>query len=95
MVEASRGFRRGTRRKLKVRYRQKFKPNTYMQQFKYGDKVIIKPDPSSHSGMPFPKFKGLIGVVSGKRGKAFIIKIKTGGKEKTIISKPEHLKPLK
>jgi large subunit ribosomal protein L21e len=91
MVRATKGFRRSTRKKLKKKIREKFKVIPYLQTFKPHDKVVIKPNPSSHKGMPFPKFKGLVGEVKEKRGDAYLVEIRVGNKIKTIISRPEHL----
>ena len=88
----SRGQRRGT--KSKYRKKKKTTVNQYLRKFKKGDKVAIKTDSSSQSGMPFRRFHGLTGEVVGKRGNAFIVQIKDGGKTKKIISNPEHLKKL-
>lgn len=94
-MKKSKGFRSGTRKKLKKNFREKFKVTNFLQEFKPGDKVTIVLNPSSHKGMPFPRFKGKIGEVKEKRGKAFLIEIKDGDKFKKIISRPEHLKPIK
>lgn len=91
MVRATKGFRRSTRRKLKKSLRHKFKVTPYLREFKANDKVVIKIDPSSHKGMPFPKFKGRVGVVKEKRGDAYIVEIRIGDKLKKVISRPEHL----
>ena len=94
MVRATKGFRRSTRRKLKKSLRHKFKPEDYLKEFNIGEKVVLVPNPSSHKGMPFPKFKGKVGDVTGKRGAAYIVKIMVGNAERQIIARPEHLKPL-
>jgi large subunit ribosomal protein L21e len=91
MVRATKGFRRSTRRKLKKSHRHKFKVTPYLKEFKVNDKVTIKLDPSSHKGMPFPKFKGKTGVVVEKRGNAYIVQIRIGNMLKKVISRPEHL----
>ncbi len=91
MVKASKGFRRSTRSRLKKKVRQKFKVTSYLKEFKPKDKVVIKIDPSSQKGMPFPKFKGKVGEVKEKKGSSYVIKIKIGKKIKEVISKPEHL----
>ncbi|UCC92160.1 MAG: 50S ribosomal protein L21e [Candidatus Aenigmatarchaeota archaeon] len=91
MVKASKGFRRSTRRKLKKKVRQKFKVTPYLKEFKPKDRVVIKIDPSSQKGMPFPKFKGKVGEVNYKRGDAYVIKIRIGKKIKEVIARPEHL----
>ena len=95
MVRATKGFRRSTRRKLKKSLRHKFKVTPYLREFKANDKVVIKIDPSSHKGMPFPKFKGMTGVIKERRGDAYIVKITIGNKTKEVISRPEHLAALK
>lgn len=94
MVRATKGFRRSTRRKLKAGLRHKFKPEDYLKEFKIGQKVVLAPNPSSHKGMPFPKFTGKVGEVTGKRGASYIVKIRVGNAERQIISRPEHLKQL-
>ena len=93
MVKKSKGFRSKTRKKL----RQKLiRPaiTKFLQEFKIGQTVIIVPEPSSHKGMPCPRFKGAIGKVIEKRGKSYLVKIRDGKKIKQIISRPEHLKAV-
>ncbi len=92
MVVRSRGFRQKTRRKLKGSSKQKFKVTPFLQEFKLNDKVVINHSSYSHVGMPDPKFKGRIGLVTGKRGSSYIITIKDGKKVKNLIARPEHLK---
>jgi len=91
MVRATMGFRRATRRKLKAPLRHKFKVTPYLTEFKVKDRVTLKPNPSSHKGMPFPKFKGLTGVIKARRGDAYVVQIKIGNSLKEVISRPEHL----
>jgi len=66
----------------------------YFQEFADGDRVAIVRE---HSENPkFPKrIQGISGVVEGRRGAAYIVKIKEGNKEKIHIIKPVHLKKLK
>jgi large subunit ribosomal protein L21e len=94
MVQKSKGPRKRTRSLLRIRIRKKTPITRYLQEFEVGSKVVIRPDPSSHKGMPFKRFIGRVGVVIDKRGKSYIIKIKDGKKEKNIISRPEHLKAI-
>ena len=94
MVQKSRGPRKKTRSLLRKRIRDKTPITKYLKEFKVGDKVIIKPEPSSHRGMPFKRFFGRSGIVTDKRGKSYIVKIKDGNKEKKIIARPEHLKAM-
>ena len=92
MTRRSRGFRQSSRKKLT----QKGRPTItkFLQEFKEGQNVVIVLEPSSHKGMPFPKFKGRMGKVVGSRGRSYIIEIMDGNKLKTVISRPEHLKAI-
>lgn len=94
MVRASHGLRSGTRQKLKKGVREKFKPERYIQEFDIGEMVALKLEPASHKGMPHPRFKGRIGEIIEKRGRAYVIKIRDGNRYKKIISRPEHLKKI-
>ncbi len=94
-MKGSRGPRASTRRKLSKRFGEKFTITPYLQEFKPEERVIIKIDPASHKGMPHHRFKGLVGVVREQRGDAFVLDVKIGNATKTVISRPEHLKPQK
>jgi large subunit ribosomal protein L21e len=92
----SHGFRCGTRSKLRKSPRErKLTVTKYLQQFKIGDYVAIVIEPSSHKGMPHPRFHGLTGRVVGKRGRAYIVQVREGSKIKTVFAYPEHLKAVK
>jgi len=55
---------------------------------------MILPEPASQRGMPFPRYKGKVGVVVGRRGRSYLVELVDGKKKKTIISRPEHLKKV-
>lgn len=93
MVKKSRGPRRGTRKKLRQKPSRRPVITKFLRTFKNGDRVVIYPEPSSHKGMPFPRYKGRIGTIIGRRGESYLVEIVNGKKKKTIISRPEHLKP--
>jgi large subunit ribosomal protein L21e len=86
----SHGPRRRTREKFRKSKRTPI--SKFLREFKIGDKVVIDIESSSQGGMPFRRFQGLPGEIVGKRGRAYFVKIKDGGKIKKIISNPEHLK---
>jgi large subunit ribosomal protein L21e len=92
MAKASRGFRAGTRRKLKRGFREKFTVENRIQEFKPGDKVIINIDSSSQKGMPHYRYQGSAGTIKEKRGRGYVVSVKLGNKPMTITTKPEHLK---
>lgn len=94
MVKKSKGFRTRTRHKL--RQKPSFRPpiTKFLQEFKTGQSVALEMEPSSHKGMPYPKFKGAVGKVIARRGSSYIVEINIGDSKKLIISRPEHLKVI-
>ncbi len=92
-MRASKGFRRGTRRRLKNKG-HRLTVNERLKELEKGKKVCIVINPSVHDAMPHPRYQGKFGEVVDKRGKAYLVNIKDGGKTKTIISYPEHLKEI-
>lgn len=91
-MRRSRGFRSRTRNKLKG---GRFSIAEALQIFKKGDKVRLAINPSVHSGMPHPRYKGRLGEVLASRGRSFIVGVKDGGLIKKFTCRPEHLKPEK
>lgn len=87
------GMRRKTRDKLSktVRARGISPVVRAIQEFEPGQKVHVLIDPSKHKGMPHPRFHGRTGEITGKRGRAFVLKITDGDSVKTLITLPEHL----
>jgi large subunit ribosomal protein L21e len=93
MSRSGRGFRTGTRRKFKKAHRAKFTVERYLMEFQPKQRVVIDVDPSSAKNMPHYRYKGKVGVVVRKRGQAYVINVKLGNKDKTLMLRPEHLKP--
>ena len=65
-----------------------------LQEFEEGEKVSIILDSSVQKGMPHPRFHGKTGDIEGKKGDAYTVKIRDGGKIKHIIARPEHLRKV-
>lgn len=93
MGRASRGLRHSTRNRLKKRFREKLRIGDYLQEFSLDDRVAVKINPSSHRGMPHPRFNGKVGVITEKRGQAYVCELSLGNKPKKVIARPEHLRP--
>jgi len=87
----SRGLRSRTRQKLSG---GRFSIREALQEFNEGDKVRININPAIQRGMPYSRFQGTMGVVKEKRGRSFLVELKSGGKVKQVTSRPEHLSPL-
>ena len=71
----------------------KIKLSRYFQDFKEGDRVAVIRELAVQPKFP-SKLHGRSGVVNGKRGNSYIVKIKDLKKEKTYIIHPVHLKKL-
>lgn len=94
MVKRIGGTRRKTRHKLSknIRNRGKISLVKYFQEFKKGDNVYLVAEPSVHKGMFWPRFYGKAGLVAGKRGRCYEVRIRDGNKSKVVITHPIHLK---
>ena len=78
----------------KPRDRGKVSITRIMQKFQKGDKVLLFQEPAVHKGMPHPKYKGKVGTITEKQGKAYKVKIKDGNKIKIILSTAVHLRKI-
>lgn len=94
MTTWGKGYRARTRRKLKKKLREKITVTRFIQNFQINEKVVIDPSPFSQKGMPHIRYKGKIGIIKEKRGRAYVLGVKVGKKEMKIIARPEHLKPV-
>jgi len=96
MAQRIRGTRRKTRHKLQknVRDKGKISITKYFQEFNNGDRVLLSAEPAVHNGMYDPKYHSKVGIVKSKAGKCYNISIKDGGKEKTLIVHPVHLRKV-
>lgn len=67
-------------------------PQRAIATFESGDRVHLVLDPSVTEGRFAPRFHGHTGTVLGQQGKAFKVRIRDGGAEKTIITTAAHLR---
>lgn len=93
-MQKHRGFRARTREKLTQKPAYRPTITKFLQEFRLNQNVVLVHEPSSQKGMPHPRFKGKMGKIVGKRGKAYIVEILDGNKVKKFISRPEHLKAI-
>ncbi|HTY44043.1 MAG TPA: 50S ribosomal protein L21e [Patescibacteria group bacterium] len=78
----------------RIRTKGKIQLSRYFQELKNGDMVSVIKEASVRSNFPLT-LQGRTGEVEEKRGKAYIVRIKTGDKEKKFLIEPIHLKKLK
>ncbi|MEX2689475.1 MAG: 50S ribosomal protein L21e [Candidatus Njordarchaeia archaeon] len=96
-MKHSKGFRSGTRQVLRKSPRKRGLPpiSRLIYPYKVGEKANIVIEPAVHKGMPHPRFHGKTGTIVDKRGRAYVLRVRDGGKYKYIICRPEHLRPVK
>jgi len=94
-MKKSKGYRAKTRSLLRRKPRERGKSglSKILYDYKRGDKVVIKTDPSVHKGMPHRRYYGEIGVITDKRGRSYVISLKQGNAVKEITVRPEHINP--
>jgi large subunit ribosomal protein L21e len=80
--------------KKPMRTRGKLQLSRYFQELKEGDFVAVSREAAVRSSFP-KRFQGRTGIVEGKRGKTYIVKIKDGKKDKKFLIEAIHLKKIK
>ena len=81
------------RRGRRVREKGKLKLSSYFKKIDDGVNVALVTDAGVKSSFP-KRLKGMSGKVIGSRGRFKLVEIKDGGKLKTFIIHPVHLKKL-
>ena len=65
-----------------------------MHTYQEGDKVAIGLDGAQQKGMPHRRFQGRTGEIAGTQGRAYVIRVADGNMMKTVVARPEHLRPI-
>ena len=96
MAKRAHGARQGTRSILKKSKadRSRVFINRVMHPYAEGDRVAIVLDGAQQKGMPHRRFQGKTGIISGTQGRAYIVTVSDGDMQKTVVTRPEHLKPM-
>ena len=95
-MRRSHGTRQGTRQILhkSVAERSRVPLRRIMHAYEEGDRVAVVLDGAQQKGMPHRRFHGRTGRIAGRRGRAWVVAIKDGDMAKTLVARPEHLRPL-
>ena len=95
LTRHSKGYRANTRSIMRKPPRERGKTglSKILYEYKLGEKVVVMIDSSIHKGMPHRRYHGKIGMITEKRGRAYLVEIAQGNKVKDIITLPEHIKP--
>jgi len=76
------------------REKGKLKLSRYFQRLEEGDRVSVDEELSLQPKFP-KRLQGRTGIVIGKRGDAYLVKIRNQAKEKSFFIAPVHLKKIK
>jgi large subunit ribosomal protein L21e len=96
MVTRTGGTRRGSRHIFQKNKREKGKISItrFLAIFNKGDNVVLSAESAVQKTIYHRKFHGKKGIINSKKGSCYEVNIKDGGKIKTIIVHPVHLKKL-
>ncbi len=96
MAQRVGGKRRKTRHLTKkpIKRRGKISIRNVLQELQAGDRVVLKMESAVQKGLYFRRFHGKTGVVQGKRGNAYLVRITDGGKDKLLVVGAVHLKKM-
>lgn len=81
-------------KRKRLREKGKTRLSEYFKELKNGERVAVVMDLAERPNFP-KRMQGKTGIVDGKRGKSYIVKINDYDQEKTFIIKPVHLKRIK
>ena len=51
-------------------------------------------DGAQQKGMPHRRFQGKTGTIAGVQGRAYVVSVSDGDMKKTVVARPEHLRPV-
>ena len=96
MAKRAHGGRQGTRSILKKKKveRSRVFINRVMHPYAEGDHVAIVLDGAQQKGMPHRRFQGKTGKIAGVQGRAYVVSVSDGDMQKTVVARPEHLRPM-
>lgn len=74
------------------RMRGKFSVVEATREFPLGCKVSILINPTIVKGQPHHRYHGRVGIIREKRGRAYVVEVRDGGKIKKLVVGREHLR---
>ena len=94
MVKRVGSSRRKTRHLFHVSKKMKGRlpVSGFVKKLELGDNVLLSAQPSIMKGIYFRRFHGRIGKIVGTQGGCYMVRIRDGGKEKSLLVGPVHLK---
>jgi len=94
MAQKSSGSQQGARDKLSKTVGDSTTVNEHLKEFEEDETARIQLNLSVTEGRVHVRYHGRNVKVTGKRGEAYEVELKDGGKTKTLYIKPVHLKKV-
>ncbi len=69
--------------------------SSILTEYSPNDRVVVKIDPAQVKGMPHRRFNGLVGVISSVGRRTVTLDVPVGHKSKKLITRKEHVVPLR
>src|SRR5207247_10651880 len=95
-MKRSKGIRNRTRTLLRRNPRDRGKSplGRILTSYAPGQMVTISINPSIQKGMPHRRYHGRVGMISEKRGRAYVSQVTTGKVPRIIIARLELIKRM-
>ncbi|MCL4372086.1 hypothetical protein M1373_02070 [Candidatus Marsarchaeota archaeon] len=91
MTKRSAGLFSGKTRNISRHHVPSKQPvRAFIKNFNVGDKVAIVPK-GNFKNIPHPRYKGRIGVITEKRGDAYVVEVKIMNAKRAIVVPAIHL----
>ena len=94
MAQKSSGSQQGARDKLSKTVGNSTTVNDHLKEFEEGETARIQINSSVTEGRVHVRYHGTNVEVTGRRGEAYEVQLKDGGKTKTLYIKPVHLQKV-
>jgi large subunit ribosomal protein L21e len=79
--------------KRRIRKKGKISLKRYFQNFEAGERASVIREPSVRASFP-ERIQGKTGIIEGRRGGAYILKVMDNNQEKRYIIEAIHLKKI-
>ena len=89
----ARGWRAKTRAKITA-HATRPTVTQLLRTFQAGETVQIVINGSVQAGMPFRRFHGLTGKVTGMQGRAVCVRVNLGNQPRELVVNPAHVKVI-
>ena len=65
-----------------------------LREYQEGQQALIIIDPRQHKGLPHRRYHGKVGVITNVGRRAVTLDVHLGNKQKSLITRLDHIKPF-